>query len=707
MAEQTMSKDELRKLRASVGSRKTSLGRELSKRIIRMENKIKAEPNAEAFSSLENVKNHLSTQKGKDPVKIAQWWRDHQEDIDPDKAKQIHEAYRYLYHFGKQCRSTMDSDNEINRSNNEQEMRRMLDQWENFRSTFGTRGADTLMRAEEHILLAPYSRAFDSVQTLIDDPDTFTKYRWYNRHNPEVTQEGLEYLIDFAHKERQLRDRSKRLKAISKWKKPKLSSFELTVSEQQSQSQADLVQVLTAEASINPFQEQFQNSEHLRGYLAQPAPEAVSAVRNFDTDTTQQIVEMLAAFAEDQRNIQMQVQEALPVPVNHSTLTDTTEEDRASFLNAFGRGGAQTLRWLHSEISEDPHNSMFSDIENPELTKRFQKYLTKNKEGAELGMRYVVKSARAARDHSGPTAVEAGTANQDGSDPVTAEESQMSQFAKLLDSDSVGMGHSGTDFIRKIKKHVGGDQFQMRDFKDKDAVSRFLTSGKRTYLTRVREQKPELSERVVDFVYRLGQKRIRAESAQYTLPDQSEEEFQSELLKWSHFQLRFEASHNTFANGRRQLERLRSNTERFGGSSHSHVTKDDIKTILTQPKWTGYTTLVDHNPTLADELLQYGDREATGDRASPVTAGTSQGIRKRRRSPAPQLPLDEDPDALHAARILQSLDSLADWRPTTEGSERAALVRGQASDSETLKRRTNFVIEKSITLTKMICDNID
>ncbi|KAK6907002.1 hypothetical protein I203_100991 [Kwoniella mangroviensis CBS 8507] len=673
MAEQTMSKDELRRLRASVGSRKTSLGQELSRRIFRMEAKIRAEPNAGPFSSLENVRDYLSMQKGKDPVKIAQWWRDNQEDTDPDRARQIHDAYRYLYHFAKQCRSTRDSNNEINRSNNEQEMHRMLSRWESFRSTFGTRGADTLLRAEKHILISPYSRAFDSVQTLIHDPNTFTKYRWYNRHNSEVALEGLEYLIDVAHNERRLRDKSKRLKAIFKWKKPKLSSSEMTVSEQQSQSEADLIQVLTAEASINPFQDQFHNSEHLRGYLAQPAPEAVSAVRNFDLDTTQQIVEVIAAFAEDQRNIQMQVQEALLLPVDHPTLTDTTEEDRAFFLKAFGRGGAQTLRWLHSEISKDPHNSMFSDIPNPQLTRRFQKYLTKNKEGAESGMRYVVKSARAARNRLGPAAVEAGTTDPDGSDPVAMEESQMSQFAKLLGSDSVGMGHSGTDFIRKIKKHVSGDQFQERDFKDKDAVSRFLTSGKRTYLIRVREQKPELSEGVVDFVYRLGRKSIMAEAAQYTLPDQSEEEFQSERLK---------------------------------RSSQRHVTKDDIKAILTQPNWTGYTTLAEQNPTLADELLQFGvwytermmrgrpsdelllspetlqDYEAMGDGASRLTVGMYQGKRKRRRSSALTIPLDEDPDARNAARILQSLESLADWRATTEGSERGASVSGQAIDSE-------------------------
>ncbi|OCF78257.1 hypothetical protein I204_00194 [Kwoniella mangroviensis CBS 8886] len=96
MAEQTMSKDELRRLRASVGSRKTSLGQELSRRIFRMEAKIRAEPNAGPFSSLENVRDYLSMQKGKDPVKIAQWWRDNQEDTVPDRARQIHDAYRCL-----------------------------------------------------------------------------------------------------------------------------------------------------------------------------------------------------------------------------------------------------------------------------------------------------------------------------------------------------------------------------------------------------------------------------------------------------------------------------------------------------------------------------------------------------------------------------------------------------------------------------------
>ncbi|WVQ62921.1 uncharacterized protein L199_001070 [Kwoniella botswanensis] len=69
MAGQTMSEDELRKLRASIGSRKTSLACLQARSYRRGLNKIKAEPDAEAFSFLENVKNYLSTQKGKNPMK--------------------------------------------------------------------------------------------------------------------------------------------------------------------------------------------------------------------------------------------------------------------------------------------------------------------------------------------------------------------------------------------------------------------------------------------------------------------------------------------------------------------------------------------------------------------------------------------------------------------------------------------------------------
>nr|XP_019050060.1 hypothetical protein I302_00481 [Kwoniella bestiolae CBS 10118]OCF28990.1 hypothetical protein I302_00481 [Kwoniella bestiolae CBS 10118] len=88
----------------------------------------------------------------------------------------------------------------------------------------GDEGARFINRIESDILLKPFCKAFRNITDLSEHASRSAGYDEFRESNPEVALEGMQFLTDFARRERRLREKVNVTNRLSKWKKPRIAS---------------------------------------------------------------------------------------------------------------------------------------------------------------------------------------------------------------------------------------------------------------------------------------------------------------------------------------------------------------------------------------------------------------------------------------------------------------------------------------------------
>ncbi|KAK6906998.1 hypothetical protein I203_100987 [Kwoniella mangroviensis CBS 8507] len=586
MADQLMSKEDLSAWRSKLIDKKTTLGRQLSSRLDRIERQIVIQPTAEQFSSAGNISEYLRKQKGTDPVPIAKWWRDNHEVEDERSRAVIQGSFDYLSKYAEYCRSNDQASKEPNSHMWHSETMRLLGSRENFLASFGEAGHRFMNQVESAIVLKPNHRSFKRLNHLIQDPKYSEIYESFRSKNPELASEGVRYLIDYADRERRSRDSAKLSAKLSKWKKPRMNddstvdsnsnSNELdlgitSIPENLGHAGEELFQRLTADASINPFSDQFRDQDTLRGFLSRPVPEEMSYVQDVDPNVTTQIQGYISDFARGQRDIQGQMIRGLSMLSEQESGQPPTDGlGLTSPQVAFGQGIAGLGSAGMSSKSRDTEHV-------PETISELE------------------------REPS-----------------VHDQEERVKSFEEEFGSNHTGMGRYGREYLERLQKYMGSDKFQANKFTDKDTViGNFFSLAKwSNYYKVVNEKKPEFTEQLVDYTLELAQKRIQSDQArndtlladlQSSSKEQDEDNFSADLLKWSKFQADYRDTKTGLGDkGAEQLRVLRNYIIRSGSDRVKYTTEEGVRSILTQPRWHAYPKLEKTDPERAKQLLEFG-----------------------------------------------------------------------------------------------------
>ncbi|WWC98959.1 hypothetical protein V866_005853 [Kwoniella sp. B9012] len=586
MADQLMSKEDLTAWRSKLIDKRTTLGRQLSTRLDRIERQIVIQPTADQFSSAGNISEYLRKQKGTDPVPIAKWWRDNYENEDERSREVIQGSFDYLSKYAEYCRSNDQVSKELDSHMWHSETMRLLGSRENFLASFGAAGHRFMNQVENAIVLKPNDRSFRKVDHLIQNPSYSEMYESFRSRNPELALEGAKYLIDFADRERRSRDSAKLSAKLSKWKKPRMDD-EPSVDPNSNANQVDLgitsipenlgdagealFQRLTADASINPFSDQFRDQDTLRGFLSRPVPEELSYVQDVDPNVTAQIQEYISAFARGQRDIQGQMIRDLSMMSEQETGQHPTDSlGLTSPQIAFGQG--------------------FAGLGSGEMSSKSR--------GTEPVPDTIPELEREPSVH-------------DQEEPVKS-------FEKEFGSNHTGMGRYGREYLERLQKYMQSDKFQADKFTDKDTIiGKFFSLAKwSNYYKVVKDKKPDFTGQLVDYTFELAQKRIQSDQArndtlladlQSSSKEQDEDNFSADLLKWSKFQADYRDTKTGLGDkGAEQLRVLRNYIIKSESDRVKYTTEEGVKSILTQPRWHAYPKLEKTDPERAKQLLKFG-----------------------------------------------------------------------------------------------------
>ncbi|WVW79830.1 hypothetical protein I302_101800 [Kwoniella bestiolae CBS 10118] len=165
---------------------------------------------------------------------------------------------------------------------------------------------------------------------------------------------------------------------------------------------------------------------------------------------------------------------------------------------------------------------------------------------------------------------------------------------------------------------MSGPGFRPEKFADKDAVRAFLSLSKWDFSNKVKSKQPELYERLVDDVYRSGQrKRPRDQEQLHADPSglpslvrqQTREQFEEERLEWSTFRADFIDFHGS--RGACQIRDLESDMFSTKTDLSKYTTEEGVRRMITQPRHVAYKRLETLRPEQARDFLGYGVYLAT------------------------------------------------------------------------------------------------
>ncbi|WVQ62927.1 uncharacterized protein L199_001076 [Kwoniella botswanensis] len=586
MTDQLMSKEDLSAWRSKLIDKRTTLGRQLSTRLDRIERQIVIQPRAEQFSSAGNISDYLRKQNGTDPVPIAKWWRDNYENDDERSRDVIQGSFDYLSKYAEYCRSNDQVSKELNSHIWHSETMRLLGSREKFVASFGAAGHRFMNQVESAIVLKPNDRSFRKVDHLTQNPSYSEMYESFRSRNPELALEGAKYLIDFADRERRSRDSARLWAKLSKWKKPRMDDkpavdrdsnanevdFGInSIPENLGHAGEELFQQLTADVSINPFSDQFRDQDTLRGFLSRPVPEEMSYVQEVDPNVTAQIQGYISALARGQRDIQGQMIRGLSMMSEQGTGQHPTDSlGLTSPQIAFGQGiaGLRSGEMSSKSRGTEPVPEIIPELEREP--------------------------------------------------PVHDQEEHVKSFEEEFGSNHTGMGRYGREYLERLQKYMESDKFQANKFTDKDTViGNFFSLAKwSNYYKVVKDKKPEFTGQLVDYTFELAQKRIQRDQArndtlladlQSSSKEQDEDNFSADLLKWSKFQADYRDTKTGLGDkGAEQLRVLRNYIIKSGSDRVKYTTEEGVRSILTQPRWHAYPKLEKTDPERAKQLLKFG-----------------------------------------------------------------------------------------------------
>ncbi|WVQ62920.1 uncharacterized protein L199_001069 [Kwoniella botswanensis] len=395
----------------------------------------------------------------------------------------------------------------------------MPKQWDDFLWTFGSRGYDSLVKAERRILSNPYSREFESPQSLINS-DAFPSYHVHDQIAPASTFKGLAYLVNYARSERKLREHDMSNDTASKDREKKSVIQPPTkIGEAKclptvlyfGKLGKGVLRALTAQASIHPYADNLKDQLSVSNYMNQSSYPLSQYTQYLENYTLREISQYISSFAENQRKIQEPYRDILISMKDEISM----EEHRELFLQRFYKSteGPRTLTRMQESVEKHPKDDMFRSYNSQGLRDRFGTYLTEDKEAAEHGMKYIFQLASKKREDQLISAIEklarpdedVGIQMESKKDEARRMEDFVSNFGTKQ-----GMGKFGANFLTRLKTYIESPEFNPDDFTDKDSVAKLLKKDKWSYMQRIALHKPNLHPSVIDWAHWLGRTRMES-----------------------------------------------------------------------------------------------------------------------------------------------------------------------------------------------------
>ncbi|WWC69035.1 uncharacterized protein I206_102971 [Kwoniella pini CBS 10737] len=546
-----------------------------------MEKLILRNPSNSEFESVDGIRNYLCRQRGSQPVPIAKWWNDRLHDSNPESSQKewINETFLYLSAFAERCRIEEHTPRVGNMFDYDKETLELLRQRERFVARFGDLGERTMKRLDNKVIRNPYRDAFKSNQHLIDDSEVFVTYPRLSQVDSKATSEAVSYLVEFARRERDLRQGSQN-RILNPWKnkgkgKGPSTQRNSTVSDHQGSSipamaagNLDhdgqmLLERLAADVSLNPFSEHFDNPSTFCDYLRSPGPQISDLTEIVDQATTENIGQYITSLAADQRNVQ-----------DPQTIANLVEgEDTENMLSPVRSISVMDLI-NHIDTVSKQHG-----LDTPE---------------------YVQEE----------TAV-----SQSSEFHADSTDREMENFARSFSSKN--RGRAATGFLQELEEYTAKDSFDSAQFRVGQTAD--ILSQNWPYFKTLKRKRAAFAENVERYAEWLAEKGTRASRRNtayqnYTesLPSSSDNErWKRELIEWNQFQLDFRDRWKGFGEkGRQQLERLTIFIDSSGLKDKTswleYTTKEGIRSILTQPRWRAFLELEKTDTSRAERLLEFG-----------------------------------------------------------------------------------------------------
>ncbi|WWC98965.1 hypothetical protein V866_005859 [Kwoniella sp. B9012] len=413
----------------------------------------------------------------------------------------------------------------------------MPKQWDDFLWTFGSRGYDSLAKVERRILSNPYSREFESPQSLINS-DAFPSYHVHDQIAPASTFKGVAYLVNYARSERKLREHGISNDTASKDNEKKsvilppkeigeakclptvlyfgnctgsYDGYAYHVLSSSGKFGKGVLRALIAEASIHPYADNLKDQFSVSNYMNESSYPLSQYTQYLENHTLREISEYISSFAENQGKIKEPYRDIVISMRDEISM----EEHRELFLQQFYKltEGPRTLTRMQESVEKNPKDEMFRSYDSQGLQDRFSTYLIRDKEAAEHGMKYIFQLASKKREDQLTSAIEklARPVDDVGIQMESKEDEarRMDEFVSSFGTKQ-GMGKFGANFLTRLKTYIESSAFNPDDFTDKDSLAKLLKKDRWSYMQSIALRKPDLTASVIDWAHWLGRTRVES-----------------------------------------------------------------------------------------------------------------------------------------------------------------------------------------------------